>query len=460
MMWTSRGKRPTTRWDPDPVTPGARIQAAIDILNDLEQTGLAADRYFKNWAAKNRYAGSKDRRYLRELVFHVLRHRASFEGAMGAATPRALALAGARWGMEASAEEIASCCNGDGHNAQPLSGEELAALQADTAPEVVEWPVWALEELKPGRTDDQVEELALALTDIAPLDLRVNTAKIDRKTTLAALEAVGFAAKPTPFSPIGIRIARSAGTMDGQNVRALPLFNDGRIEVQDEASQIAALLAGAKSGQQVIELCAGGGGKTLVLGAAMGRSGQIIACDVDERRLKSGQARVKRAGLHNVQPKLIADWSPDGGAADPDLEDFAGKADLVLLDVPCSGSGAWRRQPEGKWNLDTETIDKLVETQRGILKRGARLVKPGGRLAYVTCSVFQRENGAQVDWFLGQAPDFALENIPEAWEADVSNPFPLDLNEALGEPGWLQLSPTISGTDGFFIALMRRAPNP
>ncbi len=439
------------------MTPGARIKAASDILSELERTGQAADRYLKSWAGKNRYAGSKDRRYLRDLVFTVLRHRASYESAMGQGTPRALVLAGARWGMGASCDDLAAVCNGEGHNAEPLNDAETKALLADTPPEAIEWPAWALEELARGRTDDATQALALALTDIAPLDLRVNTSKTDRATALAALEAVGFPAKATPFSPVGIRIERKIGAMDGQNVRALPMFMDGRIEVQDEASQLATLLAGAKSGMQVIELCAGGGGKTLVLGAAMGRSGQIIACDVDERRLKAGQTRVKRAGLHNVQPKLISDWAPDGSSTDPDLEEFVGRADLVLLDVPCSGSGAWRRQPEGKWNLDKDAVDQLVETQRRILQRGAALVKPGGRLAFVTCSVFARENTDQVQWFLEQLPEFSIEPCDAAWESDISEPFPVALKDGLGETGSIQLSPTLSGTDGFFVALFRRA---
>lgn len=440
------------------MTPGARIKAATDILIELERTGTPADRFLKQWATKNRYAGSKDRRFLKELVYDVLRHRMSYEGAMEDASPRALVLAGVRWGQKIPLEEIDSACTGEGHAAAPLSDAEREALSAEAAAEVVEWPDWALEELEVGRSKEAAEALALDLTDIAPLDLRVNIAATDRQTVLSALEAVGFPVKPAPFSPIGIRIERNIGEMDGQNVRALPLYLDGRIEVQDEASQLVGMIPGAPKGGQVVELCAGGGGKTLVLSTQMGRTGQIIACDVDERRLKAGQSRVKRAGLHNVQPKHISAWTPDGSSADPDLEDFSGKADLVFLDVPCSGSGAWRRQPDGKWNMDRERLDQLIGIQRDILLRGARLVKPGSLMAYVTCSVFARENAAQVAWFLEHSADFSAEPVKAAWEANVSSPFPVALDAGLGEAGTLQLSPDISGTDGFFIALLRRAP--
>ncbi len=438
------------------MTPGARIKAATEILEHLARTNEPADRYLKSWGSRNRFAGSKDRRFLRELTYDALRHRASYAQAMGDDSPRALALAAMRWGQDLALDALAEVCTGEGHNAASLSDAERSALEADAAPDVLEWPTWTLDELARGRGEDEKSAIAKALNETAPVDLRVNVAKAKRDDVLAALEAVGFGAKPARFSPAGIRVARKQGEMQGQNIRALPLFRDGRIEIQDEGSQLVALLAGVKPGMQVIDLCAGGGGKTLVLGNALEGSGQLFACDINETRLKAGQERVRRAGLHVVQPKLIAPWDPTQGGTDPDLEELAGKADLVFLDVPCSGSGAWRRQPDGKWNLTLEKLDEFVATQAAILRRGAQLVKPGGRLVYVTCSVFERENADQIRGFRQQTDEFEIEKISALWESAISKPFPKALDAGFVEGGFLQLSPNISGTDGFFVAVLTR----
>ncbi len=441
------------------MTPGARIKTAGEILEALSTSREPADRYLRSWGSKNRYAGSKDRRFLKAVVFDVLRHRASYAEAMGSDDPRGLALAAVRWGQEFSLEEVAKACTGARHDAPKLSDAERTALSPGAAPDVLEWPTWGLEELGKGRSEEETAKLARALNTMAPLDLRVNLSKAKRDDVLGALEAVGFAAKPSLFSPRGIRISRGEGEMESKNIRALPLFSDGRIEIQDEGSQLVALLAGAKPGMQVIELCAGGGGKTLVLAEALEKSGQVFACDTDPARLRNGQERVKRAGISNVQPLQITPWEAEAGD-DPELEDHAGKADLVYLDVPCSGSGAWRRQPDGKWRMAQEDLDALNATQSAILKRGARLVKPGGTLVYVTCSVFARENADQINTFLEQAGDFEAQDIAKLWESNIAAPFPAILESAV-EPGlvagsYLQLSPVISGTDGFFTAVLKR----
>lgn len=438
------------------MTPGARIRTATEILETLMRTGEPADRYLQGWGAKNRYAGSKDRRFLRELIFGALRHRASYAKAMGVDEARALTLAAMRWGEGFSLAEIEKVCTGEGHNAAALTEDERAALAKDAPQETIEWPTWALEELEWGRSATDANDLANALNEMAPLDLRVNAVKAKRGEVLNALEAVGFAARVTPFSPVGLRIKRTAQEMESQNVRALPLFRDGRLEIQDEGSQLVAMLAGVAPGTQVIELCAGGGGKTLVLGAALNGRGQLYACDTDERRLNAGQSRVKRAGLHIVQPKLISPWDPAGGGEDPELEEHVSKMDLVYLDVPCSGSGAWRRQPDGKWNLTPARLEELVAVQAAILRRGARLVRPGGRLVYVTCSVFERENAEQIRAFMQAAPEFAPKPAPTLWENHISQPFPSALNDGLVDGDFLQLSPTLSGTDGFFFAAFTR----
>lgn len=438
------------------MTPGARIRTAAEILETLMRTGEPADRFLQSWGAKNRYAGSKDRRFLRELVFGALRHRASYAKAMGVDEPRALALAAVRWGEGFSVAEIEKACTGEGHNAAPLTDAERTALGTDAPTETIEWPTWALEELERGRDLKHANDLANALNEVAPLDLRVNAVKAKRAEVLSALEAVGFKAKACEFSPVGIRIERTAQDMESQNVRALPLFHDGRLEIQDEGSQLVAMLAGVHAGSQVVELCAGGGGKTLVLGAALEGRGQLYACDTDAQRLANGQSRVKRAGLHIVQPKQISPWDPATGGADPDLEDLAGKMDLVYLDVPCSGSGAWRRKPDGKWNLTPARLEELVATQGAILRRGARLLRPGGRLVYVTCSVFARENLEQVQAFLAGTDEFGVKPVITLWENHISQPFPSALESAIVEGDFLQLSPLTSGTDGFFFAAFTR----
>ena len=437
------------------MTPGARIKAAAEILQDLSASKEPADRYMRSWGTKNRYAGSKDRRFLKAVVFDVLRHRASYAEAMGSDDPRGLALAAVRWSQDYSVDELVKACTGARHDAEKLTDAERKSLTPDAAPPVLEWPAWGLEELGKGRSEDETKELANALNTLAPLDLRVNGAKADRDDVLAALDAVGFSAKPSQFSPLGIRISRGEDETESTNIRALPLFRDGRIEVQDEGSQLVAMLAGAKPGMQIIELCAGGGGKTLVLAEALEKSGQVFACDTDPSRLRNGQERVKRAGLSNVQPLQITPWDAEG--ADPELEEYVGKADLVYLDVPCSGSGAWRRQPDGKWRMAQQDLDALNATQAAILKRGARLVKPGGTLVYVTCSVFQRENADQVSGFLEQTSDFAILDIAPLWESNIGARFPSGLEPGLVNGGTLQLSPVTGGTDGFFAAILKRS---
>lgn len=437
------------------MTPGARIKAATEIFTEIATSGQPADQYLKAWGTKNRYAGSKDRRFLRSLIFSCLRHRASYAATMGSDDPRAIVLAGMRWAEGFDLPALDAACSGEGHAAAPLSDAERAALTADTPTLSLEWPEWALEELRKGRDKAEADALAVALNEVAPLDLRVNAAKAKRDQVLMALEAVGFPVKPTPLSPMGLRIARDESSMEGQNIRALPLFRDGRIEVQDEGSQLVALLGGVSPGEQVVELCAGGGGKTLVLGERLNGKGQLYAFDTDKARLARGQERVKRAELHVVQPRQITPWEAAEGA-DPELAELEGKADLVYLDVPCSGSGAWRRGPDGKWALTPERLAELVGTQAAILRRGARLVKPGGRLLYVTCSVFATENQDQIARFLQQTDEFEPQSIPEIWAAHISNPFPSALEGALVPTGGIQLSPISSGTDGFFAAAFTR----
>lgn len=444
------------------MTPGARIQAAIEILEELEKTRQPADKAVKDWGASHRFAGSKDRAAIRSLVFATFRHRGAAAALMGDEAPRALVIGGLRLGMGLKAGEIDAAMTGRAHDAPPLTPQERERLEGPR-PKLtgaLNFPGWLAEKLR-AACGDTADALMGALAGTAPLDIRVNTLKANRDHVIPALQSVGFPAEPTPYSPWGIRIARDED-MVGANIRTLPMFRDGIIDVQDEGSQLMALLSGAAPGEQVMELCAGGGGKTLALAAMMGPTGQIYACDVDSRRLAAGQERVKRAGAHNVQPTLIHHWDAKSGS-DLDLDAHTGKMDLVFLDVPCTGSGAWRRQPDAKWQLTPERLAEFVALQASILERGSRLVKAGGRIAYVTCSVLAEENGAQIGAFLARqnasGRTWKAAEISRVWRERIAVPAPagIGIGAPLAQPNTLQLSPITTHTDGFFFALLERA---
>jgi 16S rRNA (cytosine967-C5)-methyltransferase len=279
----------------------------------------------------------------------------------------------------------------------------------------------------------------------APLDLRVNTLKARRDKVLAALDHLG--AKETPWSPLGLRIVLGA---DARNpgIHAEESFIKGAIEVQDEGSQLATLFSAAKPGEQVIDLCAGAGGKTLALAAMMQGKGRLIATDRDKRQLAPIHERLSRAGVHN------ADVRSPKGAADP-LANIKASADLVVIDAPCTGTGTWRRNPDAKWRMRPGALEIRIKDQAEVLDRAVPLLKPGGRIAYITCSVLAQENGEQIRSFLGRHAEFAVvppeETASVLW--DKAEAFAA---AALASPeGWL-MTPRRTGTDGFFVAVLRR----
>jgi len=289
---------------------------------------------------------------------------------------------------------------------------------------------------------ERVAETA-AMAARAPLDLRVNTTKLLR---IRALELLGhLGPEPTPHSPIGLRIRPNA---EGRvpYVQAEPAFLKGAIEVQDEGSQLAALASGAKSGEQVLDLCAGAGGKSLALSAMMNNGGQIYATDADARRLANSHERIKRAEARNIQVR-----TPRNGI--PPIDDLAGKMDLVVVDAPCTGTGTWRRNPDAKWRIRPGSLELRTGEQRAVLDDAARFVAPGGRLLYITCSVLDAENGAQVADFIARHAGFAPATPAEV-AATIGAP---DLaRHADGRGLGLQLTPRRTGTDGFFIASLTR----
>jgi 16S rRNA (cytosine967-C5)-methyltransferase len=279
----------------------------------------------------------------------------------------------------------------------------------------------------------------------APLDLRVNTLKAKREKALASLAHLG--ARATPWSPIGLRIELSA---DARNpgVHAEEDFIKGAVEVQDEGSQLAALLSAAKPGEQVIDLCAGAGGKTLSLAAMMQGKGRLIATDHDKRQLAPIYERLSRAGVHN------ADVRAPKGEGDT-LADIKASADLVLIDAPCTGTGTWRRNPDAKWRMRPGALEVRLKDQLEVLDRAASLVKPGGRIAYVTCSVLPQENGEQIRNFVARHPDFTVvppsQTVMALW--DKAEDFAA---ATLQSPEGLLMTPRRTGTDGFFVSVLRR----
>ena len=436
------------------MTPGARSQTAIELLDDLP-AGRPADRFLSGYFRAHRFIGSKDRREIADLVFGVFRRRAQLdwwiaERTTGAAEPanRTRVLAARALSSGWDEEAIAAAFDGGTYRPEVLSKEERdlvtrltagdATLDAADQPGPVRYnyPEWLDPQLRQSLGEEFDSEMA-ALLGPASVDLRVNRLKATRVKVLALLAGEGIEAVSTPLSPDGVRL---------QVRRSLPtlkVFSSGQIEVQDEGAQIASRLVDARPGHAVVDYCAGAGGKSLAMAATMRGEGRIIACDTNAVRLARLGPRLERAGIDGmVQGTLLDD------------EDFAesialGTYDRVLLDVPCSGIGAWRRSPDARWRLAPESLEHDIARQRSILAKAAVLPAPGGRLIYVTCSVLRRENEDQIKWFLDSRPDYKQLPAGEIWAETIGG-------EALQAGAGLRLSTARYGTDGFFIAILER----
>jgi 16S rRNA (cytosine967-C5)-methyltransferase len=430
------------------MVPAARISAAIEILADVETRRRPAADAMKDWGLAHRFAGSGDRAAIAGLVYDALRRKSSSAWLLGEATPRAEVLGSLKQLRALGVEEIAGLFTGEGHAPPPLGDaerERLSHADLTTAPAQVrgDFPEW----LAPAFTESFGAEAAAAgraLAERAPVDLRVNTLKGDRTKALAALAHLSPVA--TPFSPTGLRIAVRP---DGRGVAlsAEPAYIKGLVEVQDEGSQLAALLSGAKPGQQVLDLCAGAGGKTLALAGMMANQGQIYASDTDGRRLAPIFGRLERSGARNVQVR-----APRG--AQEILSDLTGRCDLVFVDAPCSGSGAWRRSPDAKWRMRPGALEQRIKDQVETLETAARYVKPGGRIVYVTCSVLKAENEDRVSAFLETRADF----LPlDAAHMARSAGLPALAEHASRLGAGLRLDPLHTATDGFYVAALTRA---
>ncbi|MBN9082986.1 MAG: MFS transporter [Rhizobiales bacterium 62-17] len=429
------------------MTPAARIAAAIEVLGDIETRRRPAAEALKDWGLGHRFAGSKDRSAIASLVYDALRVRASAAWIMGEDTPRAIMLGALKRGRGMETQAIAALCGAGPHAPPELTDAERQRLDADDltgAPDHVQgdYPEWLAEAFQAAFGDRAVAE-GRALAERAPVDLRANLLKITRDKALATLAHLN--AQATTLSPWGLRIAVGADGR-GPALSAEPAYAKGQVEVQDEASQLAALIAGAKPGWQVLDLCAGAGGKSLALAAMMENKGQVFATDSDGRRLMPIYDRLERAGARNVQVR-----APKAGKID--LADLEERCDLVFVDAPCTGTGTWRRNPDAKWRTRPGALEQRQKQQDEVLQQAARYVKAGGRLVYVTCSVLREENEARVANFLENSDGFLpLDAAHIARGVGI---------EALAEHAsphgaGLRLSPASAGTDGFYIAVMLR----
>jgi 16S rRNA (cytosine967-C5)-methyltransferase len=433
------------------MTPAARLSAAIDLIDAIESQRVPAAKALKEWGTAHRFAGSGDRAAIAGLVWDVLRRYASSAYLMDADTGRARLIGMLRLERNMDVATMGALFDGGRFAPSPLTEAEKAALAARSladAPSYIagDYPEWLDPYLAIVFGESRAAEAA-AMASRAPLDLRVNTLKGNRDKVLLSLAHLH--AKPTPWSPVGLRIELGA---DARNpgIQSEEDFIKGAVEVQDEGSQLAALFSAAKPGEQVIDLCAGAGGKTLALAALMQGKGRLIATDRDKRQLAPIHERLSRAGVHNAEIRTPK------GEADP-LSDIRASADLVMIDAPCTGTGTWRRNPDAKWRMRPGALEIRLKDQAEVLERAAALVKPGGRIAYITCSVLPDENGKQVRAFVARHPEFAI--VPPEQTASVL----WDKAEAFAEAalpspeGWL-MTPRRTGTDGFFVSVLKKAP--
>ena len=434
------------------MTPAARLQAALELLDEIAAAPRPADAVVQGFLRARRYMGASDRRAVSARAYGLLRRhgRLGWWTGNGGARERLIADLVLTDGL--SAKDLGELFTGKGHDparltaderalARQLEGQPLAPAEMPEAARL-EVPDWSLAPLADSLGDDWRAALE-ALNAEAPLDLRANALKTDRDGARAALAEAGFEAADGPLAPLALRLGERVA------LAASAPFRDGLVEVQDAGSQLAAALVGARPGEAVCDLCAGAGGKTLALAGAMANRGRLVACDVSASRLERARVRLRRAGAHNVTIRVLDD------TAGKWLKRQAGGFARVLVDAPCSGTGAWRRNPDARWRLRPEALDSLAAEQDAILARAARLVAPGGRLVYVTCSVLRSENEERVTAFLaGEAGTaFTARPIAEVWaEAGLSAPCPTP-----AEATALRLSPVDHDTDGFFVAVLERA---
>ncbi|WP_332716618.1 RsmB/NOP family class I SAM-dependent RNA methyltransferase [Pelagibacterium mangrovi] len=425
--------------------PG-RIAAAIEVLADMEARKRPASEALKGWALDHRFAGAGDRAAIGNIVYDALRKRASHAWRMGEDTPRALVLSVMVTEWNQDIKSINQDFSTDRFAPESITEAEALRLSSDSvfsdAPDwvkadVPEWLAPALEENFGSRWIEEGQ----GMTTRPPLGMRVNRLKSDRARVKKSLAR--FSPQETAIAPDGLRVVSGPTDARTANVTADEGYQKGWFEVQDEGSQIVSLLTGARPGEQVLDLCAGAGGKTLAMAAGMANTGQIFAYDSERTRLAPIHERLKRNGVRNVQVR-----NPDPNA----LSDLEGRLDRVVVDAPCTGTGTWRRRPDTKWKLTPAQLETRMAEQAAVLDTASRLLKPGGELVYITCSILPQENDHQVSAFLERHPDFGLTFLEERWTALFpSIPAPLNRNGKT-----VTLTPASTDTDGFFCATLTK----
>lgn len=433
---------------------GGRVQGAIEVIDAVLNRHQPVKEALRDWGKAHRFAGSGDRAWISGLVMDALRHRASALFLMGDDTPRAIVLGtlNQAWGL--SADDLSRMFEGDEHAPAPLSEAEREAIVRDIsdAPLHVraEIPEWLEDSLVRAFGEDAAQEGA-GMAGRAPVDLRVNLLKTDPDKAQAAMVAKLKDAHISELVRNAIRIPETDPKAKSPPADAIPAYGKGWVEVQDLGSQIAALAAGAGEGSQVLDYCAGAGGKTLALAALLGNTGQVHAWDYDWRRLRAIWPRLQRAGVRDVQVH-------DGNEAEA-LADLHEKMDVVFVDAPCTGSGTWRRRPDSKWRLKPEALAKRIKEQTLVLENANKYVRPGGRLVYVTCSILPEENEDRIAEFLDAYRNF--EPVP-ALDAMASTGLlteegEIQIGACAGRFGAVQLTPARVGTDGFYVCVMEKA---
>lgn len=424
---------------------GGRLSGAIEVLADIEARRRPVADALKDWGLSHRFAGSGDRAAIGNIVYDALRMKLSHAYLMDDDSPAALghAVMLRQWGL--TPDSLAEALEGDRFAPAPLSETALAAFSSRSLSDAplhvqADIPEWTVPSFEAAFGSEWLAE-AQALAGRPALDLRVNTLKADRPKVAKALAEAGVV--DTAIARHGLRVPPSEGLSRLPNVTAELSFQKGWFEVQDEGSQIVADLVLPAPGEQVLDYCAGGGGKTLAIAAALDNKGQVHAFDADRKRLAPIIERLKRAGTRNVQVH-------DRVAG---LQPLEGRCDAVLVDAPCTGTGTWRRRPDTKWRLTPRNIEERQSQQQEALAAAARYVRPGGRLIYVTCSVLPEENDRQVARFLSDHPQFAATSAMQRW----TTLFGAQPRTPLSEDGTtLTLSPARTGTDGFFFASLQR----
>lgn len=430
---------------------GARVQAAIEVLLDCQDFKRPPALALKDWALRHRFAGSKDRSAIGDIVFMALRLRALSSYVLNSEIPRAWVLGALRLGFNIDVETIKNMAFDNQHSFSPLTEDEEKALKNPDYKDADAWvignyPEWLDDSLKEVFGDNRASEMA-AMSKPAPLDFRVNIAKSTREDVIASLKTspkLNSEPQLTELSPWGVRIEWENGKNFPWAVE--PAFLDGSFEVQDEASQLCAALTGAKEDMVIADVCAGGGGKTLALAAMTNNKAKIIAYDHDANRIAPIHERLRRAGAKNIDVRTKRRGLDT-------FQDVLGKLDIVLVDAPCTGAGTWRRAPDTKWRITEQNIEKRQKDQQEAINLGAPLVKKGGKLFYVTCSLLPQENDYSVKTFLENNKDFES----------------VDIEKHLNELGYgsllekvyktqygINFTPLKSNTDGFFFSVLQR----